>query len=230
MRVILLGATGMVGSGVLLECLDDPGISRVLVLGRQSVGKQHPKLEEVLHANFLAITSLQAKVRGYDACFFCLGVSASGIKASTYEALTYTLTLHVAKVLLAENPGMVFCYVSGQGTDSSEKSFMRWARVKGKTENALLAMPFKATYLFRPGYIHPVKGARTKTALYKAFYTVLQPAYPLFNAFFPHQLTTTENIGLAMIQVAFDKGPRPILHSADINILAEKRKVASARH
>ncbi|MBI1191569.1 MAG: epimerase [Bacteroidetes bacterium] len=229
MRVILLGATGMVGSGVLLECLEDPTISRVLVLGRQSVERQHPKLEEVLHKDFLAIESLRAKVRGYDACFFCLGVSASGMKASTYEALTYTLTLHVAEVLLSENPGMTFCYVSGQGTDSAEKSFMRWARVKGKTENALLAMPFKAAYLFRPGYIHPVKGARTKTPLYKAFYAVLQPVYPLFNSFFPHQLTTTENIGLAMIQVVADKGPRPVLHSADINILAEKRKAASSR-
>jgi uncharacterized protein YbjT (DUF2867 family) len=229
MRIILLGATGMVGSGVLLECLEDPGISRVLVLGRQSVGLQHPKLEERLHQDFLNIEALRPNLRGYDACFFCLGVSASGMKAATYEALTYTLTLHVAQVLLDENPSLVFCYVSGQGTDSAEKSLMRWARVKGKTENALLAMPFKAAYMFRPGYIHPVKGANTKTALYKAFYTVLKPAYPLLNAFFPQQLTTTENVGLSMIQVALERGPRPILHAADINILAEKRKAGRGR-
>ena len=222
MRVIILGATGMVGSGALMESLESPEVSHVLVLGRSSCGVHHPKLEEILHQDFLNIQSLRSKVRGYDACLFCLGVSASGMKEAEYERLTFTLTTHVAEVLLSENPHMTFCYVSGQGTDSTEKGWMMWARVKGRTENALLAMPFQSAYMFRPGYIHPVKGARTKTPLYKAFYFIASPLYPVLNSLFPDQLTTTESVGRAMLQVVLTGAPKKILKSADINILAEK--------
>ncbi len=229
MRVIILGATGMLGSGTLRECLDRAEVSHVLVLGRSSCGMHHPKLKEILHQNFLDISQIREKLHGYDACFFCLGVSAASLKKEDYERLTYSLTIHVAESLLAENPTMTFCYISGQGTDSNEKSFMHWARIKGKTENALLAMPFRAAYMFRPGYIQPVKGALTKTPIYKAFYAVLSPLYPVLSLFIPHRLTTTEHVGLAMIQAALHGAPKKILHSADINILAEKMLAVSQR-
>lgn len=229
MNVLITGATGMIGSGVLTECLESSRVKNVSVLGRSTTGRQHPKLKEFSLPELDALATLNGQLGPLDACFFCLGVSAVGMKKDAYERITYDLTTRIAKQLLSRNPGMIFCYVSGEGTDSAEKSMQHWARVKGKTENALLEMPFKAAYMFRPGFVQPVKGAKTKTALYRAVYAVMAPLYPVWNAFFPQRLCTTETIGKAMIAVVAAGAPKRILHAADINILAEKLDALEGR-
>ena len=221
MKVIVTGATGMVGKGVLLECLEHPGVSEVLSVGRGPLGMQHPKLREVLHRDLFRLDEVERELAGYDACFFCLGASSAGMKEADYYRVTHDLTESIARLLLRVNPGLVFVYVSGAGTDSTEKGPSMWARVKGKTENDLLRMGFKAAFMFRPGYIQPLKGVQSRTALYRALIPVVTPLYPVLKALFPSHVTTTEKLGLAMIHAVQRGYPRPVLDPRDINALAE---------
>jgi uncharacterized protein YbjT (DUF2867 family) len=217
MKVILFGATGMVGQGVLRECLLDPGVEHVLTIGRSVTGQQHAKLSEIEQKDLANLSPIEGQLSGYDACFFCLGVSSVGMKEEDYRRITYDLTIAVANTLVRLNPAMTFVYVSGTGTDSTEKGRSMWARVKGKTENDLLKLPFKAAYMFRPGYIQPLHGIRTKTALYGAFYVVIKPFYPVLKLLLPNYVTTTECIGRAMLTVARQGAPKRWLENADIN-------------
>jgi uncharacterized protein YbjT (DUF2867 family) len=219
MNVILFGATGMVGQGVLRECLLDPEIESILAVGRSPIAQQHEKLHEVVVKDLTDLSSVAGRLSGYDACFFCLGTSAVGMSEDDYRRVTYDLTLSVATTLLKLNPAMTFVYVSGAGTDSTEHGRMMWARVKGKTENALLAMPFKAAYMFRPGYIQPMHGVRTKTRWYGALYALMAPLYPLLKRVAPGLVTTTEQLGRAMISVATTGAPKRVLESNDINAI-----------
>lgn len=211
----------MVGAGVLTECLEDPRVQSVLVVGRRPCGIAHPKLRELILSDFFDYSDAKTDLTGHDACFFCLGVSAAGMTEATYHRLTYDLTLSAAEALADLNPGLTFCYVSGEGTDSTERGRFMWARVKGKTENHLLRMPFHA-YMFRPGFIQPLKGARSKTKLYQAFYSILGPIFPLLKRLLPSHLTTTVNVGRAMIQVAASGYSKRVLENPDINVLATK--------
>jgi uncharacterized protein YbjT (DUF2867 family) len=217
MNVILFGASGMVGQGVLRECLLDPGVEKVLSIGRGRTGQQNAKLREIVHADIANLVPIQDQLKGYDACFFTLGVSSAGMKEADYRRITYDLTLGAARTLAAVNPEMTFLYISGMGTDSNGKSM--WARVKGETENALLALPFKAAYMFRPGFIQPMYGIKSKTALYRILYAALGPFKPLALRFFPQYATTTEVLGRAMIKAARCGAPKKVLESQDINAL-----------
>jgi uncharacterized protein YbjT (DUF2867 family) len=219
MKVILFGATGMVGQGVLRECLLDSGVTSVLVVGRSPTGQQNPKLREILHDNFMDFSSIESQLAGFDACFFCLGVSSVGMDEARYRHLTYDITIATATVLAKLNPSMVFIYVTGQGTDSTEQGRLMWARVKGKTENDLLKLPFKAAYMFRPAGIQPLHGIRSKTSWYQAIYVVAVPLLTLLNRVAPKYMTTTEQVGRAMIKVARDGYPKPVLESEDINLV-----------
>jgi uncharacterized protein YbjT (DUF2867 family) len=218
MRVIVFGATGMVGQGVLRECLLDPGVERVLVVGRTPVGHQHAKLREVIHRDFADFSAIEGELVGYDACFFCLGVSSLGMPPAEYERITHDYTLAAARPLARLNPELTFVYVSGQGTDSSEQGRSRWARVKGRTENALLALPFCA-YAFRPGYIQPLHGVRSRGRVLTALYRAGTPLYPLLKRVFPGGVTTTEQLGRAMIAVARSGASTRVLGSREINAL-----------
>jgi uncharacterized protein YbjT (DUF2867 family) len=219
MKVVLFGATGMVGQGVLRECLLDPGVESVLAVVRSPTGQRNAKLREILHANFFDFSAIESELAGFDACFFCLGVSSVGMSEQRYRHLTYDLTLAAATALSKLNPGMVFIYVTGQGTDSTEQGRLMWARVKGKTENDLLKLPFKAAYMFRPAGIQPLHGIRSKTAWYQAIYVMAAPVLTLLNRVAPKYMTTTEQLGRAMIRVARNGYPRPVLESEDINRL-----------
>ena len=219
MKVILFGATGMVGQGVLRECLLDADVESVLAIGRSPTGQRHAKLREIVHGDFLDYSAIEAELTGYDACFFCLGVSSVGMNEERYRHLTYDITLAAARTLARLNPQMVFVYVTGRGTDSTEKGGLMWARVKGKTENDLLRLPFKAAYMFRPAGIQPLHGIRSKTAWVQAIYVGAAPLLSLLNRVAPNYMTTTEQVGRAMIRVARDGFPRPVLESEDINRL-----------
>jgi uncharacterized protein YbjT (DUF2867 family) len=216
MKVVLFGATGMVGQGVLRECLRDPDVERVLLIGRRSIGIQNEKVREIAHRDFLDFSNIEDQLGGYDACFFCLGVSSVGMNERDYTRVTYDFTMAAAEVLAKKNPEMTFIYVSGAGTDSSEKGRLAWARVKGKTENALFKLPFKA-YAFRPGYVQPLDGIKSKTKLYETLYSVVGALYPLLRAIFPKYVTTTEQVGRAMICVAKRGAPKRLLENEDIN-------------
>jgi uncharacterized protein YbjT (DUF2867 family) len=219
MKVILFGATGMVGQGVLRECLLDAEVESVLVIGRSPTGQRNAKLREIVHDNFLDYSAIESKLIGYDACFFCLGVSSVGMNEERYRQLTYDITLAAARTLARLNPQMVFVYVTGRGTDSSERGSLMWARVKGKTENDLLKLPFTAAYMFRPAGIQPLHGIRSKTAWVQAIYVVAAPLLSLLNRVAPKYMTTTEQVGRAMIKVARNGFARPVLESEDINSL-----------
>jgi uncharacterized protein YbjT (DUF2867 family) len=219
MKVLIFGATGMVGQGVLRECLLAPDVERVVTLGRNPTGQSDPKLSEIVHSTLTDYTALEPELIGFDACFFCLGVASAGMSEADYRAVTYDVTIAAAETLVRLNPGMVFVYVSGTGTDSSETGRWMWARVKGATENALLRLPFKAAYMFRPGMIRPLHGIVSKTALYRAIYTVLDPVFPALQRFMPGVLTTTEQVGKAMLALARGASSKPILENADINRL-----------
>jgi uncharacterized protein YbjT (DUF2867 family) len=216
MNVIFFGATGMVGQGVLRECLLDPDVQQILSIVRTPSGQHHPKLRELVHSNFLEYSAIESELTGFEACFFCLGVSSAGIDEAKYTHLTYDLTLAAAATLARLNPNMTFLYVSGAGTDSTEHGRTMWARVKGKTENALLKLPFRAAYMFRPGFIQPLHGIRSKTKLYQFFYTALNPILPLLKSAFPNSIITTEELGRAMIGVAKHSYSKPILEVPDI--------------
>src|SRR5690348_15346122 len=220
MKVILFGATGMVGQGVLRECLRAQDVTGILAVGRTSLEAPHPKLKELLQPDLFTLARVRDQLSGYDACFFCLGVSSAGMTEGQYGHLTYDLTLGIAELLAELNPDMVFTYVSGAGTDSSERGRSMWARVKGKTENELLRLPFKAAYMFRPGLIQPLYGIRSKTRAYRLFYILTAPLLPMFRRMFPDQILTTEQVGRAMLTVARSGAPKRILESADIRAIA----------
>jgi uncharacterized protein YbjT (DUF2867 family) len=220
MKVILFGASGMVGQGVLRECLRSAEVTKVLAVVRAPLEQKDPKLEELIQSDLADLAPVESKLSGYDACFFCLGVSSAGMSEEKYRKLTHDLTLSAASILSRLNPQMTFIYVSGSGTDSSEKGGSMWARVKGQTENALLKLPFKAVYLFRPGFIQPMHGIKSKTGLYRAIYNVVGPIYPLLNKVAPRFLTTTEEVGLAMLRVAKQGAPKRFLENTDIRALA----------
>jgi len=216
-KAILFGATGMVGQGVLRECLIDPDVTEVLAVGRSPTGVQHAKLSEVIHDDFTDFTKIESQLTGYDACFFCLGVSSIGMDPERYRHLTYDVTMAAATTLARLNPQMVFTYVTGKGTDQTEQSPLGWARVKGKTEADLLKLPFKAAYMFRPSGIQPLHGVRSKTGWINAVYAVSGPLLSWMVRATPNHMTTSEQLGRAMIKVARDGYPKPVLESADIN-------------
>ena len=222
MKVIIFGATGMVGQGVLRECLIDSTVESVLTIVRSPTKQQHAKLKTLIHQDFNDFSLIKKELAGYDACFFCLGVSSAGMTEQDYHRVTYDITVAAARALASVNPGMTFIYVSGAGTDSTEQGRMMWARVKGKTENALLRLPFKASYMFRPAFIQPMHGIVSKTKLYRAFYTVTGPLFPALNRFFPRYVTTTEKVGQAMIRVARNGFPEPFLENRDINRISQQ--------
>src|ERR1700683_4482574 len=195
MTVLLFGATGMVGQGVLRECLLDADVQYVLVIGRSTCGQQHPKLREIIYQDLLDLSAIENQLLGFDACFFCLGVSSAGMTEEAFRGVTYDITLAVAERLVRINPGMTFIYVSGQGADSTGQGRTMWARVKGETENALLRLPFKAAYMFRPGVIQPLHGIQSKTRSYRVLYGIMAPLMPLLKAIFPKSITTTEQLG-----------------------------------
>jgi len=214
MRVLIFGATGMVGGGVLRECLLDPDVGAVVTVGRSAPGEQNSKLRNIIHANLFDLTALESELRGFDACFFCLGVSAVGMKEADYRRVTFDLTLAAARTLARLNPGMVFIYVSGQGTG---RGSAMWSRVKRETEVALASLPFCAAYAFRPGVIVPLHGIRSKTGWYQALYDISAPLLPALQRMAPQFVTTTERVGRAMLAVAKSGWPAPVLENNDIN-------------
>ena len=219
MNVVLFGATGMVGAGVLVECLDEPRVESVLVVGRRPCAVAHPKLRELIRSDLFDYGDVTDHLLNLDACFFCLGISAVGMSEVAYHRVTYDLTIAVAGSLLDLNPELTFCFVSGEGTDGTEGGRSMWARVKGKTENQLLRMPLSA-YMFRPGYIHPLRGVRSRSRLYRAIHALVGPFYPLLTRLLPKHMTTTVNVGRAMINVATDGHTKHVLENPDINSLA----------
>lgn len=222
MRVVIFGATGMVGQGVLRECLRDPLVTRVLAVGRRPTGTSHPKLAELVRRDFHDWSGAGDALAGYDACFFTLGVSSAGMSEADYTRTTYDLTLAAATALARLKPGMTFIYVSGAGTDSTERGRMMWARVKGRTENALRRLPFRAAYMFRPGMIEAVDGVRPSNALYRRSYAVLGPVIGLARRLLPNQVVTTAEVGRAMLRVAREGYPRPVLERGDIAAVARE--------
>jgi uncharacterized protein YbjT (DUF2867 family) len=219
MNVIIFGATGMIGQGVLRECLLDPDVNRVLIIVRSPTGQQHTRLRELVRTDLFDYSDIEADLTGFDACFFCLGVTSAGMSEAQYTRVTHDLTLAAATTLAKLNPSMTFIYVSGAGTYSTEHGRTMWARVKGKTENDILKLPFKAAYMFRPGFIQPLHGIVSKTTSYRIFYSAIKPFLPLMRKIFPTQIGTTEQIGRAMLLVAKHGFPRPVLESKDINTL-----------
>jgi len=217
-KAIITGVTGMVGEGVLHECLLHPDVELVLVINRKPCGVKHEKLREIIHKDFLDLSTIEDQLSGYNACYFCAGVSSVGKKEDEYKRITYDLTLNLAKTLLKLNPDMTFCYVSGVGTDSTEKGRSMWARVKGKTENDLLKLPFKAAYMFRPGYIQPIKGLKNAYKIYKVF----TPFYPLLKMLFPKYVVSLEEVGRAMVNVTLHGSDKKILECRDIVKLSKK--------
>jgi hypothetical protein len=217
-RAIVTGVTGMVGEGVLHECLDHDDVEKVLVIGRRPCGITHPKLKEIVHDNFHDLSYIEKQLGGYNACFFCLGASSVGMGEEEYRQLTYDLTMHAAETLVKYNPDMTFCYVSGAGTDSTEKGTLMWARVKGKTENDLMKFPFKRVFAFRPAFMEPTKGLKNTHGYYK----VMRPLFPLFRALFPRYISTLKDVGLAMINAAIHGYDKRVLEVKDINALAKR--------
>ncbi len=215
-RVIITGATGMVGEGVMHECLNHPEVEQVLIVNRRPSGFTHPKLKEIVH-EFNDLSPIGDQFKSYDACYFCLGVSSVGMKEEKYFALTYTLTINAAKVMSAANSNMVFCYISGANTDSTEKGKSMWARVKGKTENDLMKLPFRKVYAFRPGYMQPTPGLKNANKLYFLFSWL----YPVWRRAFPKFVTTLAELGLAMINVVLKGYSKTVIEVEDIKILAK---------
>jgi hypothetical protein len=218
-NAIITGSTGMVGEGVLQESLLNPDVEKVLVINRRPCGVTHPKLTEILHNDFFNLTPVAEYMKDYNACFFCLGVSSIGMKDEVYYSMTYTLTMHMAGILARQNPEMIFCYISGAGTDSSEKGRLNWARVKGKTENDLMKLPFKKVFAFRPGFLLPGKGAKNV----HGYYAVFRILYPFLRAIFPNFVSTLKELGTAMINSAIYGYGKPVLEVKDIVLLAKNK-------
>lgn len=219
MKVLIFGASGMVGRGVLLECLRDPGVKLVATLGRTATGLHDPKLQEIIHRDLLQYAGMEEILTGLDACFFCLGIASSGMKEADYERITYGYTIAAAELLARLNPGMTFIFISGSGTDSTGKGRIMWARVKGRTENALLKLPLKA-YMFRPGFIEPMDGIQSKTPMYRRFYSILGPLFPLLRRALPNHVLSTRQIGRAMLNIARRGYLSHILEARDIRAAA----------
>ena len=215
-KAVVFGATGMVGEGILHQCLNHPDVESVLVVGRKPCKVVHPKLKELIHKDFYDYAGIEKGLRGYNACYFCLGVTSVGKKEDEYTRLTYDLTMQAARTLSKLNPGMTFCYVSGTGTDSTEQGRIMWARVKGKTENDLMKLPFKAVYNFRPGFIKPIRGLRNAYGVSK----VLGSIYPLLHLLFSNHVCTLEDLGLAMIRVTVSGYSKHALENSDIALIA----------
>jgi len=226
MKVLLFGATGMVGLGVLRECLAAADVERVVTVGRTTTGQRHARLEEIVLRDLLDYSGIEDRLQGFDACFFCLGVSSAGLSEAEYSRVTYDVTLAAADRLARLNPQMTFIYVSGAGTNSSEQGRSMWARVKGKTENALLRLPFKAVYLFRPGIIQPLHQVQSKTASYRVFYSLARPLLPLLRRLMPNVVLTTEVIGQAMLNAVRRGANKAVLETKDINALASQHSNA----
>jgi uncharacterized protein YbjT (DUF2867 family) len=220
-NVIIFGATGMVGQGVLRECLAAPDVAKVLTVGRTPTGQQHPRLRELVHAEMWDYANVESELADFDACFFCIGVTSSGMNEQKYAHLTYDMTMAVASTLARLNPRMAFVYVSGAGADSSETSRVMWQRVRGKTENALLKLPFRGVYIFRPGMIQPV-GVKSKTTSYRWFYTLTRPLLPLLRAMLPDQILSTPQVGQAMLAAVRNGAQKRVLESPDINALSKR--------
>ncbi|MUT64808.1 NAD-dependent epimerase/dehydratase family protein [Paenibacillus sp. NEAU-GSW1] len=216
LKVIITGVTGMVGEGVLHECLQHPDVEKVLVLNRRPSGIAHPKMVEVVHDDFFNLEPVCNQLKGYNACFYCLGVTSIGLTEQQYARISYDLTLYVAHLLAELNPDLTFTYVSGSGTDSSEKGRSMWARVKGKTENELLRLPFRSAFMFRPGYIHPTKGLKNT----HRYYSALSWMYPVTRRLFPGIVTSMRELGVAMIHAVQYGYNNPILENPDIGKLA----------
>ncbi|HEY8928248.1 MAG TPA: NAD-dependent epimerase/dehydratase family protein [Mucilaginibacter sp.] len=216
-KAIVTGATGMVGEGVLHECLIDPQVTEVLIVNRKPSGFSHPKLKEIVHANFFDLTAIESRLAGYNACYFCLGVSSVGMKEPEYYKLTYTLTMNFAETVSRLNPDMTFCYVSGASTDSTEQGKSMWARVKGKTENALMRLPFKRAFNFRPGFMKPTKGLKNTLSLYK----YLGWLFPILRILTPNIVSTLAQVGRAMINVTKFGYPKQVLEVKDIKAAAQ---------
>lgn len=215
-RTIITGTTGMVGEGVMYECLENQEVEAVLVINRKPCGVSHPKLKEIIHLDFFDFSSIENQLSDYNACYFCLGVSSIGMKEPEYFKKTHTLTLHIANTLVKLNKDMTFCYVSGAGTDSTEKGKSMWARVKGKTENDIFALPFKQSFAFRPGYIHPTKGLKRV----HRFYKYVTWMYPVLLKLFPNTVSTLKEVGLAMIGVTLKGYKKNIIEPNDMRVLA----------
>jgi uncharacterized protein YbjT (DUF2867 family) len=216
MKVVLFGATGMIGQGVLRESLLDPGVEAVLAIGRNRTGRTEPKLHEITLADLRDYSGVERELAGYDACFFCVGVSSAGMSEADYRRVTYDIAVAAGRILARLNPQMTFVFVSGAGADSTGRGRVMWARVKGETENAILAMPFKASYVVRPAFILPRHGIRSRTAAYRLFYAALGPLYPVWKALFPRYVTTTEQIGRAMLALARHGAPKRVLETPDL--------------
>lgn len=217
-KTIITGVTGMVGEGVLMESLLHPDVEKVLVINRKPCGVIHPKLTEILHTNFFDLSPVAEQFKGYNACFFCLGVSSFGMKEEEYYSLTYILTMHMAEILSQQNPEMTFCYISGAGTDSTEKGRMKWARVKGKTENDLIKLPFKKVFAFRPGFMLPERGAKNV----HGYYAVFRILYPALRAIFPGFVSTLKEVGIAMINSVTQGYEKSVLEVKDIIELSKR--------
>lgn len=218
MKIVLFGASGMVGGGVLLECLDADDVESVLSIGRRPCGVTHPKLREILRDDLSDLSGVADELTGLDACFYCLGIASSGMTEEAYRHVTYDLTIVAAEALWKANPDLAFCFVSGQGTDSTEQGRFMWARVKGATENRLKEMSPRS-WMFRPGFIQPMRGVRSRTPLYRALYAVVTPLFPVLRRAFPGSVTTTVTVGRAMLRVAREGADKRVLESADINEL-----------
>ncbi|MBC7686195.1 MAG: epimerase [Bdellovibrionales bacterium] len=222
MKVLIFGATGMVGQGVLRECLQAPDVELVRTVGRTPTGQQHPKLHELVHPEMWHYDAIEEQLSGFDACFFCIGVTSAGMGEKSYTHLTYDMTLAVAGKLAPLNPSMVFVYVSGAGADSSGTSSVMWERVRGTTENALLKLPFRGVYIFRPGMIQPLDGIKSKTSAYRLFYSLTKPLLPLLRAALPRHVLSTRQVGQAMLEAVRMGAPRRVLESADIAALGSR--------
>ena len=218
MKVIITGSTGMVGKAVLLECIDDTRVEEILLINRKPLGITNPKVKEVIHKDFMDFTAIQDQLNGYDLCCHCMGVSSAGMNEEQYSKLTFDISEALANTLYSTNPNMVFNYVTGTGTDSTEKGSNIWARVKGKTENMILQMGFKDAYMFRPGIILPEKGIESKTSLYNIFYVIARPLFPLLKKI--KSVTTTTNIGKAMINTYYHPQALKHLEGKDIKDMA----------
>ena len=219
LSVIITGSTGMVGEGVLHLCLEDPAVEKILVINRKPGGLIHPKLKEIIHADFFNLGPIADQLCGYNTCFFCLGISSVGVKEPAYYHITYTLTMHFAQTLSRGNRGMTFCYISGAGTDSSEKGRSMWARVKGKTENDLHKFPFESVFAFRPGFIRPIKGLKHT----HSFYRYIDWLFPIGRVLYPGGFCTMRELGLAMIYTARYGYQRPVIEGNDIIELAKSQ-------
>jgi hypothetical protein len=221
-KVIITGSTGMVGEGVLIECLKHPDVESILLINRRPYGFTHPKLKEIIHIDFFDLLPIESRLTGYNACFFCAGMSSVGMKETDYTRITYDLTVNFAQTLSKLNPCMTFCYVSGAGTDSSEKGKMMWARVKGRTENELMKLPFKNVFAFRPAFMKPTKGQKNAPAFYKYIlwlYTILHPLFPQY-------FGTLEDVGLAMINCIALGAEKKVLEAKDITKLAKNQVIS----